>query len=355
MNEQRERPLVLDYECLHSMPNRLREVRVWLDSVLETWLVGKRIDLSEVQGADLVEPRVMEMISHPNVVPVRSVAKIPSFKPPMQVVEVFMPYYELGSITDALLRGERFTAAESLRIMRAALQGLTEMHERYGILHRDVKSPNLFLTGDANTVKIGDLGLAGAMDPMGKAPCVNAPHLYAPPELLIGDGLTRSSDLYSLGVVLIELLRGGRFDYDTYTTTNVVDALLAGRPPLRVEDSVLPAWVCKSLRKLVQKATDPDPARRFQSAREMSDQIAKIRIADWQEAEGQTWEAPFLRNPKTRIRVTAAPSKGGGVTLSTQRRKTMSWRRIGQDVTVPSLDHRDARAVFESANSLAVS
>ncbi|MFD6249829.1 protein kinase domain-containing protein, partial [Streptomyces roseolus] len=285
---------------------------------------------------------------------VRSVATIPSYRPPMQVVEVFMPYYELGSITDALLRGERFTAAQSLRIIRAALQGLAEMHERYGILHRDVKSPNLFLTGDASTVKIGDLGLAGAMDSMGKAPCVNAPHLYAPPELLIGDGLTRSSDLYSLGVVLLELLRG-RFDYDAYTTTDVVDALLAGRPPLRPDDSALPAWVCKSLRKLVQKATDPDPARRFQTAREMSDQIAKIRIADWQQVDGQTWEAPFLRNPKSRVRITAAPSRAGGITLSTQRRKTTSWRRIGQDVTAPSLDHRDARAVFESANSLAVS
>ncbi|MFC9629054.1 serine/threonine-protein kinase [Streptomyces mirabilis] len=353
MNE-RERPLILDYECLHSMPNGLREVRVWLDPVLETWLVGKRIDLSEVQGADLVEPRVMEMINHPNVVKVRSVAAIPSYKAPMQVVEVFMPYYEKGSITDAMLEGEHFTAAQSLRIIRAALRGLAEMHERYKILHRDVKSPNLFLTGDADTVKIGDLGLAGAMDDTGRAPCVNAPHLYAPPELLTGEALTRSSDLYSLGVVLLELLRG-RFDYASYTTTDVVDALLAGRPPLRKEDAVLPPWVCKSLRKLVQKATDPDPARRFQTAREMSDQIAKIRIADWQETEKQTWEAPFLRNSKTRVRITAKPSKRGGITLTTHRKKTLSWRRVKQDTTVPSLDHSDARAVFESANSLAVS
>ncbi|MEU3441756.1 serine/threonine-protein kinase [Streptomyces griseoincarnatus] len=352
MNE-RERPLILDYECLHSMPGGLREVRVWLDPVLETWLVGKRIDLSEVQGADLVEPRVMEMINHPNVVKVRSVASIPSYKAPMQVVEVFMPYYEKGSITDALLEGEHFTPAQSLRIIRAALQGLAEMHERYKILHRDVKSPNLFLTGDADTVKIGDLGLAGAMDDTGRAPCVNAPHLYAPPELLTGEALTRSSDLYSLGVVLLELLRG-RFDYASYTTTDVVDALLAGQPPLRKEDTVLPAWVCKSLRKLVQKATDPDPARRFQTAREMSDQIAKIRIADWQETEEQTWEAPFLLSPKTRVRITAKPSKEGGIILATHRKKTLSWRRVGKDATVPSLDHSAARAVFESANSLAV-
>ena len=84
MNE-RERPLILDYECLHSMPGGLREVRVWLDPVLETWLVGKRIDLSEVQGADLVEPRVMEMINHPNVVKVRSVASISSSMRPERI------------------------------------------------------------------------------------------------------------------------------------------------------------------------------------------------------------------------------------------------------------------------------
>ncbi|MEU0925731.1 serine/threonine-protein kinase [Streptomyces malaysiensis] len=353
--KERERQLILDYECLHSMPGGLREVRVWWDTVLETWLVGKRIDLSEVQdGADLVEPRVMEMIDHPNVAKVRAVATVAGFPAPMRVVEMIMPYYERGSISDALEGGMRFTAAQSLRIIQAALQGLAEMHERYGILHRDVKSPNLFLTGDAQTVKIGDLGLAGAMDSSGTAPCVYAPHLYAPPELLTGDGLTRSSDLYSLGIVLRELL-GGQFDYAAYSTTDVVDSLLAGQSPLRDKDLCLPVWVCRSLRKIVQKATAPDPSRRFQTAREMSAQIARIRSADWQEVTPEVWEAPFLRYPDMRIRVSTAPAKGGGITLITQKRKTVAWRRVSPDVTVASLTHQQAFAVFERANSLAVS
>ncbi|WP_327668925.1 MULTISPECIES: protein kinase domain-containing protein [unclassified Streptomyces] len=353
MNE-RERALTLDYECLHTMPGGLREVRVWWDPVLENWLVGKRIDLSEVQdGADLIEPRVMEMIDHPNVVPVRSVATVAGFSAPMRVVEVLMPFYERGSISDAFESGKSFSPTQALRIIQAALQGLMEMHERYGILHRDVKSPNLFLTGDPRIVKVGDLGLAGAMDDAGRAPCVKAFHLYSPPELLKGDGLTRSSDLYSLGVVLRELL-AGRFAYEKYTTSDVVDSLVAGRSPLQQQDLALPVWVCRALRKTIQKATDPDPLRRFQDAREMSAQIANIRLADWQQVEPRVWEAPYLRNPATRIRVTAQPVRTG-FTLITQRRQTTSWRRQGADITVASLDQPQALAVFETANSLALS
>lgn len=352
---ERERQLTLDYECLHSMPNGLREVRVYWDDHMGTWLVGKRIDLSEVQdGADLIEPRLMEMIDHPNVVKVRAVASVSGFPSPMRVVEVLMPYYEKGSITDALEQGERFSVTQSLRIIQAALQGLAEMHERYSILHRDVKSPNLFLTGDPQTVKIGDLGLAGKMDSSGKAPCVNAPHLYAPPELLQSEGLTRSSDLYSLGIVLRELLVG-KFDYAAYSTTDVVDALSAGRSPLREVDLRLPVWTCRALHKVVQKATDTVPARRFQTAREMSAQIAQIRVADWQEVAAGTWEAPYLRKPGRRIRVIATPAKGGGIKLTTQRWMTASWRRVGPDARTTSLAHPQAREVFEKANSLAVS
>jgi serine/threonine protein kinase len=181
--KQRERRLILNYECLQTMPTGMREVRVWWDPDLANWLVGKRVDLSEVEnGADLVEPQVMEMIDHPNVVKVRSVATVAGYQAPMRVVEVLMPYYEEGSVTDALEAGKCFTPSQALRIIRAALQGLAEMHERHGILHRDVKSPNLFLTGDAQTVKLGDLGLAGKMDGDGRTPGVNAPQLYSPPE-----------------------------------------------------------------------------------------------------------------------------------------------------------------------------
>ncbi len=351
---ERERRLVLDYECLHSMPTKLHEVRVWWDPVLQNWLVGKRLDLSELQdSSDLIEPRVMEMIKHPNIVDVRAVAIVPGWPSPMRVVEVLMPYFEKGSITDALENGETFTPTQALQITQAALQGLTEMHERHRVLHRDIKSPNLFLTGDSDLVKIGDLGVAGAMDEAGMAPCVQVAHPWAPPELMVGDGVTRSSDLYSLGVVLLELL-AGKFDYASYTTTEVVDALLQGRPPLRESDRKLPVWVCRRLRNLVLKATHADPAQRFPNAREMSTALAAVKVADWREVEPGIWQAPhLLRNEHWRV--TATPARTGGVELAAFRRKTASWRRTGETMVVPSVQHAGTLRYFEEVNKRAVS
>lgn len=346
--------LRLDYECLHTMPTGIREVRVWWDKHRGTWIVGKRLDLSEVHDdADLIEPQVMEMINHPNVVKVQAVAVVDGFAKPMYVVEILMPYYELGSISDAFEEGRTFSPREALKIIQGVLLGLSEMHEVHGILHRDIKSPNLFLTSDSDLIKIGDLGLAGRMDADGKTPTVNAPHLYSPPELFVGSGLNRASDLYAVGVVLRELIHG-RFDYSAYSTSDVVDALTAGRNPLRPSDLELPLWACNALRRVIQKATDKDPAKRYQSARQMSAAVAAINTADWRQTDDASWETCAVRNRAHKIRVTATSTRSGTVKISIQRQKTI-WRRTEDDVIVPSLRHTDARAAFERANSLAVS
>ncbi|MGW0879371.1 serine/threonine-protein kinase [Streptomyces sp. NPDC002671] len=350
---ERGRRLVLDYECLQSMPIGVHEVHVWWDPVLNNWLVGKRIDLSEFQDVgDLIEPGLMEMIKHPNIVDVRAVASVPSYPSPMRVVEILMPFFERGSITDALERGETFAPTKALRIVQAALQGLTEMHERHGILHRDIKSPNLFLTNDADLVKIGDLGVAGAMDASGATPAVQVAHVYSPPEIMVGPRITRAADLYSLGLVLIELL-AGRFDYASYTRTEVVDALQGGLSPLRDSDRRLPVWVCRRLRQLIARATHPDPIERFASARDMSAALAAIKIADWSEVDANVWQAPHLRRDE-QWRVTASPAKAGGVELVTFRRKAASWRRAGEAAVVPTIDHPQARTYFEGVNKRAV-
>ncbi|WP_405893505.1 serine/threonine protein kinase [Streptomyces sp. NBC_01527] len=352
MTEQKRR-LNLDYECLHSMPTGVHEVHVWWDPNLQNWLVGKCVDLTEFQDdEDLIEPQLMERIKHNNIVPVRAVATVPGFPRPMRVVEILMPYYEAGSITDALEAGRTFTPRKSLKIIQAALHGLREMHEQHGILHRDIKSPNLFLTDDADLVKIGDLGVAGRMDASGSTPPVKVAHLYAPPELMIGPRVTPASDLYSLGVVLVELL-AGKFDYAAYSSTVVVDALKEGRPPLRAEDRNLPVWVCRRLRQLVAKATHRDPAQRFTTARDMSTALAAIKIADWQDAEPNVWQTPHLQRDET-WRVTAAPARAGGVELTLWRRKKAPWRRVGAPEVVGSLQDGKALSYFEQANKRAV-
>ncbi|MFF3400363.1 serine/threonine-protein kinase [Streptomyces sp. NPDC002659] len=352
MTEQRRR-LILDYESLHSMPIGVHDVHVWWDPNLQNWLVGKRVELTEFQDdEDLIEPQLMERIKHNNIVPVRAVATVPGFPQPMRVVEILMPYYEAGSITDALEAGHTFTPTRSLKIIQAALHGLRELHEQHKILHRDIKSPNLFLTGDADLVKIGDLGVAGRMDASGSTPAVQVAHLYAPPEIMIGPQVTPASDLYSLGVVLVELL-AGKFDYAAYSRTDVVDALQEGRPPLRAEDRNLPVWACRRLRQLVAKATHPDPAQRFKTARDMSTALAAIKIADWQDTEPNVWQTPHLQRDET-WRVTAVPARAGGVELTLWRRKKAPWRRVGAPEVVGSLQDGKALSYFEQANKRAV-
>lgn len=353
MVTEQKRRLVLDYESLHSMPLGVHEVHVWWDQNLGTWLVGKCVDLAEYHDdADLIEPQLMERIKHRNIVPVRAVAGVPGYPQPMRVVEILMPYYEVGSITDALEAGQTFTPTKSLQIVQAALQGLREMHEHHRILHRDIKSPNLFLTGDADLVKIGDLGVAGRMDAYGSTPPIPVAHPYSPPEIMIGPRITAASDLYSLGLVLVELL-AGKFDYASYSRTDVVDALQQGLPPLRAEDRKLPAWVCRRLRQLVVKATHPDPARRFTTARDMSTALAAIKIADWQQTEPGTWQARHLWKDET-WRVTTA-SADGGIELTLLRRKQASWRRVGASTVAGTLQDGKALAYFEEANRRAVS
>lgn len=347
-----ERTLTLDFECLHTMPTALREVRIYYDELTDCLLVGKRLDLSEVEdSADVLEPQIMRSINHVNVVPVHNAARVAGYPQPMQVVEIVMPYYERGSITDALLRGERFAPTTAMAITQAALRGLSEMHERHNVLHRDIKAPNLLLTEDSTLVKVADLGLAGRMDAHGSTPMVNAPMLYSPPELIAEGRLTRASDLYSLGLVVYELL-SGPFPYASYSRTDVLDRLMDGKAPLLEKDKVLPPWAPKRLRRVLKKATSVHPVLRFQTARQMADALAKVVLVDWVQTDDLRWEAPFLHKAGKRVAVEGQKRRDGSIRL-TAKTHTRAWRRLMDAVDVVSMEDPRAVDVFAQATSTA--
>jgi eukaryotic-like serine/threonine-protein kinase len=220
------------------------------------------------------------------------------------------------------------------------------------VLHRDVKSPNFFLTSDASRLKVGDLGLAGRMDTFGTTPGVNAPQLYSPPELLTPGRLTRASDLYSMGLVLHELVCGP-FPYAEYKTADVVSRLTLGRSPIRKRDLAIPVWVPSALRRVMKKSTAPRPGDRFQTARQMSDALARLRVVDWVQVAEFRWEAPFVHHPSRRVSVVGRrrPRLGTyGMTISTYQ---SAWRARGPERAVPSLDSAEAVRVFDQATNIA--
>ena len=152
-------------------------------------------------------------------------------------------------------------ADRAVHTIRGPLQGLELCHQR-GILHRDVKPANIFLT-DTGGAQLGDFGLAVFMDPNGHAKATGDPDIRAP-ETLKGAPHTRSADVYGAGLSLYALLTG--------SLPHSIDAaggfpahkanVLAGMPDIR--DAAPHVGI--PLAKAVRNATAADPAGRYPTA-----------------------------------------------------------------------------------------
>jgi hypothetical protein len=163
------------------------------------------------------------------------------------------------------------TLGEVLRIGREAAEGLDAAH-RQGIVHRDIKPSNIMLD-ISGQVKIGDFGIAKmlgqATELTQTGSVVGSPH-YLSPEQVRGEELDGRSDLFSLGVVLYELLTRTR-PFAGETITTLVYQILAREPlPIVGMRPGLPERVERVVTKLLQK----DREQRFASGRELADELA---------------------------------------------------------------------------------
>lgn len=349
-----EKILRLDFECLQSIPGGgINEVRLWWDPLLGCHRVGKRIDISGMEHDEVLpEAATLQMIDHPNVLKVVAAATLDGYPKPMHVIELVTPYLRRGSITDALLRGERFTASQAVGVVQAALRGLAELHEVHGIAHRDIKSGNILLTEDHTVATVADLGLAGLFDDAGAVPALNNPTLYSPPELVLTGVLSRASDLYPLALVLRELL-GGNFPYAEYTTAVIHERLIKGKVPVKAAHLTLPVWTPRALRRVINKAGHPSASMRYTTAREMDDALAAAKVADWHEVDAGRWEAGFVHDSTRAVRVDAVALKSGGWSMQTRVDRGRGWRRVTPDVVVAGVDSAAARGVFDHATAIA--
>lgn len=160
------------------------------------------------------------------------------------------------------------TPESTARIARAALEALAEAHD-LGMVHRDIKPANIHLCsygGHADFVKVLDFGIAkrSARDAtqLTAADVVVGTARYMAPEQLRGEEISPATDLYSLGLVMAELLAG-----EPVFRGTTIDVCIEQVSPRSVPltDSVRGS----PLGALIARATDKDPGRRFQSAREL--------------------------------------------------------------------------------------
>ncbi len=263
----------------------------------EDTVIGRRVALKTVNFDSLqdqpveehrprlgAEARAAGRLSHPNIVAVHDVIENGEGRS----LSIAMEYVEGTNLAELLRRGPPPSLETALDLAAQVAEGLAYAHAR-GVVHRDVKPENLLLTAEGR-VKIADFGIAHLIDSalVEDLRFLGTPS-YMAPERIRGEEVDQRSDLFSVGVVLYELLtRRLPFEGDTVAAVTRRIASEAFTPLERY----LPAAPAAVL-AIVRKALDKDPDRRYGSAAEMAADLRRALAA--REQLRQTQPVPVIR------------------------------------------------------------
>lgn len=198
-------------------------------------------------------------LSHPNIVEVYDVGEEDGN------YYIVMEYIEGKTLKQLLQKRGALTLPEVIDIMSQLTDGLSHAHEAY-IIHRDIKPQNIMIE-DNGLVKITDFGIAMALNStqLTQTNSVMGSVHYLPPEQANGKGSTIKSDIYSLGILMYELLAGSvPFKGDTAVEI-ALKHMKEKMPSIRKQNPTIP----QSVENIVLKATAKNPKNRYDSVREM--------------------------------------------------------------------------------------
>ena len=234
------------------------------------------------------EAEIAMAVSHPNLVKVYDVGRDPD----TGLAYMLMDYLPGGSLKDRLTQRllenkGPFSIAEALSVVRQVAEAL-DAAAAHGVVHRDVKPDNILFAQDG-TALLTDLGVARRTNMDGHTSTltmtnmvVGTPAYMAPEQMTSSHTADTRADVYSLGIVLWELLAGERPTAGLSPSELMVRAIRAERiPDIRTRRKRTPLGVAELLRRM----TDPSPARRFARPAEV------MRFID----EWQAWERRRVR------------------------------------------------------------
>ena len=176
-----------------------------------------------------------------------------------------MEYIEGKTLKQLLQKRGALTLTEVIDIMSQLTDGLAHAHEAY-IIHRDIKPQNIMIE-DNGRIKITDFGIAMALNStqLTQTNSVMGSVHYLPPEQANGKGATVKSDIYSLGILMYELLTGSvPFKGDTAVEI-ALKHMKEKVPSVRKQNPTIP----QSVENIILKATAKNPKNRYDSVREM--------------------------------------------------------------------------------------
>ncbi len=272
------------------------------DPTLGRWVALKFLHRNDERQTErfLREARSQARVSHPNVCQVHEVGEAEG-RP--YIAMQFIDGRSLGELCEEL------TLAEKARLMRDVARAVHAAH-RTGLVHRDLKPGNILLARDDGGEihpYVVDFGLAMTQDEvsLSRTGMISGTPAYISPEAAQGHPLDLRTDVYSLGVVLYELLAGTP-PFSGANLARVLVQLVQDDPkPLRQVAPVVP----EDLETIVAKCLEKDPGRRYGSARELAEDLDRFLDGEPIRARPTGWTyraGKRLRKNKALAAVSAA-------------------------------------------------
>ena len=219
------------------------------------------------------ERRALARLSHPNIAHLIDGGVTAQGRP------FLATEYVDGAAIDHWCQSSSATLEQRIELMIKVCMTVDYAH-RHMVIHRDLKPSNILVTTDGEP-KLLDFGVAQLLD--GESEDSDAPlaacmtPAYASPEQAAGRSLTIASDIYSLGVVLHELLTGRRpFDHIEDPRARLQALKREPAPGIRSVPALAGLSVSADLAAIVDRALAPDPDRRYASARELARDLERL-------------------------------------------------------------------------------
>ena len=202
-------------------------------------------------------------LAHPNIVEMYDVGEDDG------TYYIVMEYVDGKTLKQLLKKRGSLTLSEAIDIMSQLTDGMAHAHDSY-IIHRDLKPQNIMIKDDGQ-IKITDFGIAVALNStqLTQTNSVMGSVHYLPPEQASGRGCTIKSDIYSMGIIFYELLSGSL----PFRGDNAVEIALKHMreplPSLREDNPSIP----QSIENIIRRATAKNPKNRYDSVREMHEDL----------------------------------------------------------------------------------
>jgi serine/threonine protein kinase/lipoprotein NlpI len=213
----------------------------------------------ETRKRFITEAQSASALDHPNICTIFEIGKSEDDQ-----MFIAMGFYDGETLKDKISRGPLDTK-EAINITLQTAEGLSKAHEK-GIIHRDIKPANIMITGDG-VVKILDFGLAklSGHTTLTKTGTMLGTAVYMSPEQASGEKVDHRSDIWSLGILLYEML-SGKPPFQGDNEQAVVYAILNKDPkPIASYRKDLPDYIEKAIYKSLVK----DPDNRYQTIQEL--------------------------------------------------------------------------------------